>query len=247
MNQVLVVDDEAAMRAALEANFRRGGWKVITAAGASEALFRFRQNPCPLVVTDMRMPDGDGLHVMQGVRALNPRTAVIFLTAFGNIPEAVAAMREGACDYLEKPVSFERLQETAQRILGQSEQRDDGSDFLVGNSACIRAAVQRARQAATTDVDVLVQAESGTGKELFAKLIHKSSSRANGPFVAVNCAAFPDTLLESELFGHQRGAFTGATTSKPGKFEIANGGTLLLDEIGEMPLGLQAKLLRVLQ
>ncbi|HWP84998.1 MAG TPA: sigma-54 dependent transcriptional regulator [Terriglobia bacterium] len=248
MNQVLVVDDEAAIREALEANFRRGGWNVVTASGASEALFRFRQQPCPLVITDMRMPDGDGLQVMEGVRALAPQTAVIFLTAFGNVPEAVAAMKEGACDYLEKPVSFDRLQAAAQRVLASGladEKKSRG--LLVGRSPALRSAIQRAMQAAGTDVDVLIQAESGTGKELFAKLIHHSSARRHGPFVAVNCAAFPDTLLESELYGHQRGAFTGATAAKPGKFELASGGTLLLDEIGEMPLALQAKLLRVLQ
>lgn len=251
MNQVLVVDDEPAIRTALEVSFHRSGWKVFTAAGASEALSCFRQDPCPLVITDMRMPDGDGLRVMQEVRALSPYTAVIFLTAFGSVPDAVAAMKEGAWDYLEKPVSFDRLQAVAQRLLNSSASSSDTEtapdDFLIGNSPGFRAAVQRARQAARTDVDVLVEAESGTGKELFARLIHNSSSRRNGAFVAVNCAAFPDTLLESELFGHQRGAFTGATTSKPGKFELANGGTLLLDEIGEMPLSLQAKLLRVLQ
>jgi DNA-binding NtrC family response regulator len=248
MSQILVVDDEAAIREALEANFRRDGWNVVTASGASEAAFRFRQRPCPLVITDMRMPDGDGLQVMQGVRAVAPQTAVIFLTAFGNVLEAVAAMKEGACDYLEKPVSFDRLQAVVRRVLANgSGARNAAGELLVGHSPALQSAVQRAMQAANTDVDILIEAESGTGKELFAKLIHRSSSRRNAPLVAVNCAAFPDTLLESELFGHHRGAFTGATATKPGKFELANGGTLLLDEIGEMPLALQAKLLRVLQ
>jgi len=249
MNQVLVVDDEAAMRAALEANFRRQGWKVMTASGTSEALERFRLAPCPLVVTDMRMPDGDGLRVMQGVRAVAPETAVIFLTAFANVPEAVNAMRQGACDYLVKPVSFDQLRAAAARVMGPScsPNPDLNNGEFVGSSAATQRLIERARQVARTNADILMEAESGTGKELLARLVHRSSPRSHRPFVAVNCAGFPDTLLESELFGHVRGAFTGAMTSKAGKFELANTGTLLLDEIGELPLSLQPKLLRVLQ
>lgn len=249
MLEVLVVDDEAAMRAALEANFRRQGWKVTTAGGASEALERFRSAPCPLVITDMRMQDGDGLRVMQGVRALAPETAVIFLTAFANVPEAVRAMREGACDYLVKPISFEQLREAAGRVMGacQSRTPPPSNGEFVGSSPATQRLIERVRQVARTDADILVEAESGTGKELLARLVHRSSPRCHRPFVAVNCAGFPDTLLESELFGHVRGAFTGALSSKAGKFELAHTGTLLLDEIGEMPLSLQPKLLRVLQ
>jgi DNA-binding NtrC family response regulator len=248
MQSVLVVDDELAMRAALEANFRRHGWKVRTAAGKTEALELFRSEPCPLVITDMRMPDGDGIGVMQGVRALGPFTKVILLTAFANVQDAVAAIKEGASDYLIKPVTFEDLRRVIHNTLESSadDTKADGIEF-VGDSPRFRAVLERAHQAARSSADVLIEAESGTGKEMVARFIHERSSRSKGPFVAVNCAAFPDTLLESELFGHVRGAFTGASTTKPGKFELAHGGTLLLDEIGEMPVGLQPKLLRVLQ
>jgi DNA-binding NtrC family response regulator len=249
MNRVLVVDDEPAMRAALEANFTRHGWIVTTASGTREAMERFRSSPCPLVITDMRMPDGDGLGVMQNVRAMAPDTAVIFLTAFGNVPEAVLAMKQGACDYLVKPVSFEQLRQAALRVLGNAAQGTTGTapGGMVGHSACMRRLLERACQVAKSDADVLIMAESGTGKELLAQFIHRTSARRDYPFVAVNCAAFPETLLESELFGHVRGAFTGAVASRPGKFELASGGSLLLDEISEMPASLQPKLLRVLQ
>ncbi len=249
MHQVLVVDDEVAMRTALEAAFTRDGWKVLTAAGAREALTKFRAAPCPLVITDMRMPDGDGLQVLQDVRRLAPETAVVFLTAFGSIPEAVQTMREGACDYLVKPVSFDQLRQTARRLLEQVQlQRPRvGDPEIVGRSPVLLQALERLKQAAASDADILIEAESGTGKELAARLVHRLSARRAGPFVAVNCAALPETLLEAELFGYTRGAFTGAVAPRPGKFEQADGGTLLLDEIGEMPLSLQPKLLRVLQ
>jgi DNA-binding NtrC family response regulator len=248
-NQVLIVDDEPGMRAALEASFRREGWKVQTASGLTDAIARFRDVPAALVVTDMRMPDGDGLTVMREVRTIAPKTAVIFLTAFGNVPEAVVAMREGACDYLIKPVPFEKIKQAAIRVLSQpvDSAPETNPRGLIGNSPAFKRLLDRASLVARTDADVLVQAESGTGKELLARLIHLSSPRREKPFVAVNCAAFPHDLLESELFGHVRGAFTGAAMAKPGKFELANGGTLLLDEIGEMPMNLQPKLLRALQ
>jgi len=249
MNQVLIVDDEAAMRVALEANFRRRGWQVTTAQDVGDALAKFRASPATLVVTDMRMPDGDGLQVMQGVRALLPETPVILLTAYGSVPDAVLAIKEGACDYLQKPVPFEQLEAMAQRFLTRrtAEEENDKSGGAVGISPAFRGVIERARRVAQTDADVLMEAESGTGKELLARLIHSASPRAGGPFVAVNCSAFPDNLLESELFGHVRGAFTGAHSGRAGKFELADGGTLLLDEVGEMPLSLQPKLLRVLQ
>jgi len=245
--QVLVIDDDAAMRMALETSFLRHGWRVETASGASEAMAKFRQRQHPLVVTDIRMPDGDGFAVMRQVHAWEPHTAVILLTAFGSVPDAVAAMKDGACEYLVKPVAFDELERAARQVLARTEAAEaDGMQF-VGHSPALRRALQRARQVADSDADILIQAESGTGKELLARMIHRLSPRCGRPFVAVNCAAFPENLLESELFGHTKGAFTGATTAKPGKFELAHEGTLLLDEVGEMPLPLQPKLLRVLQ
>lgn len=247
MNRVLVVDDEAGMRAALEAHFLRRNWGVDTAANAGEAIEKFRRVLHPLVVTDIRMPGADGFSVMREARSLSPHTAVILLTAFANIPDAVTAMKGGACDYLVKPVSFEQLEQAAERILAEARTQADAAEGLAGHAPAWLRALDRARQAAASSADVLIEAESGTGKELVARLIHRLSSRRDHSFVAINCSAFPETLLESELFGYARGAFTGAVVAKPGRFELAHRGTLLLDEVGEMPLGLQPKLLRVLQ
>jgi len=250
MKQVLVVDDDAGIRTALEVGFRRRGWQVETAAGIREALLKFQRRQHALVVTDIRMPDGDGFSVMRKVREIAPGSAVILLTAFASVPDAVAAMKNGACDYLVKPVSFERLEQAAHRILeGCSGAGQTGApeEAAIGISPAWLRVLERARRAAQTDADVLMEAESGAGKEVVARLIHAASLRRARPLIAVNCAAFPESLLESELFGHVRGAFTGADRNRPGKFELANGGTLLLDEIGEMPLPLQPKLLRVLQ
>ena len=253
--RVLVVDDDAAMRAGLEVNFRRRGWQVETAAGKSDALARFRQRRHGLVVSDVRMPGGDGFEVLRAVqemaRETTHATAVILLTAFATVSDAVSAMRAGACEYLTKPVTFERLLEAAERVLRPAAPRVPGQKErnweMIGSSMALLRALERARQAAHSDADVLIQAESGTGKELLARRIHSLSARSEGPFIAVNCAGLPEPLLESELFGHGRGAFTGAVSAQPGKFELAGGGTLLLDEIGELPLNLQPKLLRALQ
>jgi len=250
--RVLLVDDDASMRAGLETSFLRHGWPVETASGAEEAVFKFRRRRHALVVTDIRMPGGDGFAVMRQVRACVPRTAVILLTAFGSIPDAVAAMKDGACDYLVKPVAFEQLESAAQRILAKNFSSSEGDVWpdegaIIGRSPALQRAVRRAQQVAASDADILIQAESGTGKELLARMIHGLSQRRERPFVAVNCAAFPESLLESELFGYAKGAFTGASVSKTGKFELADRGTILLDEIGEMPLSLQPKLLRALQ
>jgi DNA-binding NtrC family response regulator len=247
---VLVVDDEPGIRMALKTNFQTAGWNVEIACGATEAIRKFGQARFPLVVTDVRMPDGNGLELMRTVRAADSSTAVIVLTAFGTVSEAVQAIQSGACDYLTKPFTFEQLQSTIERVMQHarpSSTSGSGRTEIVGSSPALARALDRARLAAQTDADVLVEAESGTGKELLARFIHEVSDRSSKPLVAINCAAVPEQLLESELFGHVRGAFTGANAAKPGKFELANGGTLLLDEIGEMPMELQPKLLRVLQ
>jgi DNA-binding NtrC family response regulator len=247
----MVVDDEPGIRTALRANFLRHGWRVEVAASVREAISHLEGKEFDLVVTDIRMPDGTGMEVMRATRQLSPGTAVILLTAYGSVPDAVSAMRDGALDYLTKPISFDQLQATAAKVMQVARQAPVEDDSLasgiIGRSPLLLRALQRARSAASTSADVLVEAESGTGKELLARFIHDSSDRRGKPFVALNCAAVPESLLESELFGHARGAFTGAVSAKPGKFELADGGTILLDEIGEMPLHLQPKLLRALQ
>ena len=248
---VMVVDDEPGIRTALRANFLRHGWAVDTASGVREAIQHVEQREYDLVVTDIRMPDGSGMEVMRAVRSTSPSTGVILLTAYGSVPDAVSAMRDGALDYLTKPIPFDRLQTIAAQVVSRAKQIPAGEMMgngdIVGHAPLLLRALQRARAAASAGADVLIEAESGTGKELLARFIHDSSERRNKPFIAVNCAAVPDALLESELFGHGRGAFTGAVGSRSGKFELADGGTILLDEIGEMPLNLQPKLLRVLQ
>jgi DNA-binding NtrC family response regulator len=250
-SSVMVVDDEPGIRTALRANFLRHGWRVETASSVREAIRTLEGKEFDLVVTDIRMPDGTGMEVMRSARQSSPGAAVIFLTAYGSVSDAVRAMRDGALDYLTKPISFDQLQATAAQVMHRAHRVPDEDPApagdIVGRAPLLLRAIQRARAAATTGADVLIEAESGTGKELLARFIHDSSDRSRRPFVAVNCAAVPEALLESELFGHGRGAFTGAVGAKPGKFELADGGTILLDEIGEMPLHLQPKLLRALQ
>ncbi len=247
-DEILVVDDEPQMLIAIQETLRRRSYQVTTAASGVEALCRMKERFFRLLITDMRMPEVSGLDLLKKVRATSPYTPVILLTAYGTIENAVEAMKHGAFDYLLKPFSSESLEQVVRRALLASGSREDCvSHEIVTQDHEFTQVLESARKCAGSSATVLIEAESGTGKELLARLVHQSSPRASGPFVAVNCAALPENLLESELFGFDKGAFTGASVSKPGKFELAHRGTLLLDEIGEMAPILQAKLLRVLQ
>jgi DNA-binding NtrC family response regulator len=246
--EVLVVDDEPQMLIAIHETLRREGYSITTAGSAREALCRLREKFYHLVITDMRMPEMTGFDLLKKVKASTPQTPVVLLTAYGTIQNAVDAMKQGAFDYLLKPFSSASLESVVRRALSSVPDRGASQTYeIVTQDPDFSRMLDRARQAAASTATVLIEAESGTGKELLARMVHQLSPRAANPFVAVNCAALPENLLESELFGFEKGAFTGAVVSKPGKFEMAHRGTLLLDEIGEMAPILQAKLLRVLQ
>jgi two-component system response regulator FlrC len=246
--ELLVVDDEPQMLIALNETLRRSGYSITTAGSGMEALCRLKEKYYRLVITDMRMPEVSGLDLLRKVRNLAPQTPVILLTAYGTIQNAVDAMRNGAYDYLLKPFSAESLEDIVRRALDSAPKKNEKlSHAIITQDPLFSRTIEQACQAASSSATVLIEAESGTGKELLARMIHQKSPRSSGPFVAVNCAALPENLLESELFGFEKGSFTGANSSKPGKFELADNGTLLLDEIGEMAPILQAKLLRVLQ
>jgi DNA-binding NtrC family response regulator len=247
--ELLVVDDEPQMLIAINETLRRSGYSITTAGSGIEALRRLKEKYYRLVITDMRMPEVSGLDLLRKVKNLAPQTPVILLTAYGTIQNAVDAMRDGAFDYLQKPFSSESLENVVRRALDSSLLRksEKASHAIITQDPGFSRAIEQAAQAAASTATVLIEAESGTGKELLARMIHSRSPRCSGAFVAVNCAALPENLLESELFGFEKGSFTGANASKQGKFELANKGTLLLDEIGEMAPILQAKLLRVLQ
>ena len=247
-DEILVVDDEPQMLIAVEETLRRRGYAVTTAASGVEALCRMKERFFNLLLTDMRMPEVSGLDLLKKARATCPHTPVVLLTAYGTIENAVEAMKQGAFDYLLKPFSSESLEQVVGRALLAGDGRGDRfSHQIVTQDPEFSQVLDSACKCAGSSTTVLIEAESGTGKELLARLIHQKSPRASAPFVAVNCAALPENLLESELFGFEKGSFTGAAASKPGKFEMAHRGTLLLDEIGEMAPILQAKLLRVLQ
>lgn len=246
MSRLLVVDDDIQMLAALEAALRRKGHVVETASNGLEAVAKL-DAPFQAVITDLKMPGMDGIELLGHIRRTIPEMPVVMLSAFGTVVTAVEAIKAGANDFLVKPFSQEALDEVLNRLAESRPRLGPESTDLITENAAMRTLLGQAAQAAKTQATVLVQAESGTGKELLARWIHQQSNVAKGPFVAVNCAALPDSLLESELFGYEKGAFTGANTLKPGKFELAQNGTILLDEIGEMAPILQAKLLRVLQ
>jgi DNA-binding NtrC family response regulator len=246
--EILVVDDEPQMLIAVNETLRRKGYAVTAAASGVEALCRMKEKSFQLVITDMRMPEVSGIDLLRRVRTVTPHTPVILLTAYGTVENAVEAMKQGAFDYLLKPFSSDSLERVVKRALASGSHPDDRvSHDIVTQDPEMSLVIESACRCAASSATVLIEAESGTGKELLARLIHSRSARRLNPFVAVNCAALPENLLESELFGFEKGAFTGASASKPGKFELAHRGTLLLDEIGEMASILQAKLLRVLQ
>jgi two-component system response regulator FlrC len=246
--ELLVVDDEPQMLIAIQETLRRSGYSITTAGSGMEALCRLKEKYFQLVITDMRMPEVTGLDLLRRVRNLSPQTPVVLLTAYGTVQNAVEAMKHGAFDYLLKPFSAESLESVVRRALAARSTPDEQvSHEIITQDSAFAGVLESASQAARSSATILIEAESGTGKELLARMIHQKSQRCSGPFVAVNCAALPENLLESELFGFEKGAFTGAVSSKPGKFELSHRGTLLLDEIGEMAPLLQAKLLRVLQ
>jgi DNA-binding NtrC family response regulator len=247
VSRLLIVDDDIQMLSALETALRRKGHLVETASNGIEAAAKLDHTSVQAVITDLKMPGMDGLELLQHIRRTNPALPVVVLSAFGTVSMAVDAMKAGANDFLVKPFSQDALDEMLERLHQARPSHGSDSLELVTENLSMRTLLSNAAQAAKTQATVLVQAESGTGKELLARWIHNNSSNAKGPFVAVNCAALPDSLLESELFGYEKGAFTGANNFKPGKFELAQNGTILLDEIGEMAPILQAKLLRVLQ
>jgi two-component system nitrogen regulation response regulator GlnG len=257
---LLVVDDEPNVLYSLEKSLRSDTLEVVTACTGRQAVERVRQRPPDAVVLDVRLPDVSGLDAFDAIRALDPRLPVIVVTAYAATDTAIEAMKRGAFDYLLKPVNFHQLREAVARAVEVSRLgrvpalfREEGAaddaavDRIVGDCPAMQEVYKAIGRVAPLDVPVLITGESGTGKELVARALYQHSARADKPFLAINCAAIPDTLLESELFGHEKGAFTGADRRRLGKFEQASGGTLLLDEIGDLPPAAQPKLLRLLQ
>jgi len=257
--RVLVVDDEPAQRELVGGFLRKQGFEVAEAPDGRTALERFRKEPFDLLLTDQRMPGLSGLELLEAARAVTPAVSMIIMTAYGTIETAVAAIKGGAADYLTKPLNLDELlhriaqvRERQRLIMENRELREalqerHRVEGIIGESGRMQEVLSLVRRVAGSDATILIQGESGTGKELIARAIHYASPRAGAPLVSVNCAALPETLLESELFGHEKGAFTGAVAARKGRFELADGGSLFLDEIGDLPLHLQVKLLRVLQ
>jgi two-component system response regulator HydG len=255
---VLVVDDEPSNVTSLRKIFERENMRVLTANGAKEALDLARKHRIEVVLTDLMMPGANGVELMRALKEISPDTEVVLMTAYGTVETAVQAMREGAYDFVEKPLKrmsiVKSVEKAAERQSLVAENRSLRQELklltnreIVGQSPALRRVLDVATQAAPSSATVLILGESGTGKELIARYIHSKSGRASGPFVAVNCAAIPETILEAELFGHERGAFTGAVARREGRFAKARGGTLFLDEIGELTPTVQVKLLRVIQ
>ena len=257
---ILVVDDERSMREFLEIFFQREGYGVTTAPGVDEAEVCLENEEIDVVITDMQMPRRGGLDLLHAARELSPETAVVVITAYASTDSAIAAMREGAYDYITKPFKVDEIRLVVEKALEKQQLASEnerlknqlkstlsGHPTIIGNSRGIREVFDLISQVADTRTSVLISGESGTGKELVARALHDQSERCEKAFVALNCGAIPENLLESELFGHEKGSFTGAVGEKKGLFEIADGGTLFLDEIAELSLALQVKLLRAIQ
>jgi DNA-binding NtrC family response regulator len=259
MPDILLVEDKESLRRVLRLTLENAGYSVTEAADAREAINKIGTVPHKIVLTDLRMPNGSGIDVLRASKNADSDVPVIVMTAYGSIDEAVQAMKDGAHDFLQKPVDSNHLMLLVERALEQSRLRTEnlllreewskryGFPRIIGESEALKRAVGETQRVAQTDATVLLLGESGTGKELFARAVHHLSPRRDQPFVAINCAAIPETLIENELFGHERGAFTGAGDRRLGKFELASGGTVFLDEIGELPLAVQGKLLRVIE
>jgi DNA-binding NtrC family response regulator len=259
MPDILLVEDKDSLRRVLRMTLESAGYSVTEAADARAAANEIARTPHRVVLTDLRMPHGSGLDVLRAARAADSDVPVILMTAFGSIDEAVQAMKDGAHDFLQKPVDSNYLLLLIERALEQVRLRTEnillreewsrryGFPRIIGESESLKRAVGEAQRVAQTEANVLLLGESGTGKELFARAVHHLSHRRDQPFVAINCAAIPETLIENELFGHERGAFTGASDRRRGKFELASTGTVFLDEIGELPLAVQGKLLRAIE
>ena len=241
---VLVVEDDPTLREALCDTLELAGYSVSSAGDGEDALTKLSEESVGMVVSDVQMRPMNGHELLARIKSSHPQTPVLLMTAYGNIEKAVSAMRDGAVDYLAKPFEPELLLEKVENAILRTDNMDDQ---VVAEDLLTREMLGLAQRVALSDATVMIGGESGTGKEVFARFIHRHSTREQGPFVAINCAAIPDNMLEAVLFGYEKGAYTGAHKSAPGKFEQAQGGTLLLDEISEMSLGLQAKLLRVLQ
>ena len=256
---ILIIDDEAAQREAVGGYLRKRGFAVLQAANGREGLALLQDQVIDLIITDLRMPELDGMGVLAAARTINPAIGVVMATAFGTVDGAVDAMQEGAFYYLQKPIDLDVLDQLVDRALEQRHRISENELLreqigkrvpfggIMGCSPAIEEALNVVARAAPSRATVLLHGESGTGKELMARAVHEASPRAGRPFVAVNCAALNKGLIESELFGHEKGAFTGADARRTGRFEQANGGTLFLDELAEIPLDVQVKLLRVLQ
>jgi DNA-binding NtrC family response regulator len=256
---ILLVEDKDSLRTMLRLALEAQGHTVLEARDEPEAVQLLRSKRPGVVLSDLRLPEGDGFGVLRAAKEIDPELPVIVMTAYSSIQDAVKAIKDGALDFLAKPVDPEHLLLMVERALSQRRLATEnillkeelasrrGAPQIVGEDARLKQVTVALHRAASTDTTVLLEGESGTGKELFARALHALSPRADGPFVAINCAAIPETLLETELFGYEKGAFTGAAGRKPGKFELAHRGTLFLDEIGDMPLSLQPKILRALE